>query len=120
MGTNKEMQNGKGGEMPFGEFVRYLGLWILMSTVGYGGDRRSYFSSGPISPWEGAHWRLGKHVSGWKFERITSSLRLTAAKRPSYRDEFHEVRDIIDAWNAHMKACFIPGWISCLDRSISI
>ena len=106
--------------MSWGEFVRYLGLWILMSSVGYGGDRRSYFSSEPISPWNGAPWRLGKYMTGWKFERITSSLRLTAAARPSYGDKFHEVRGLIDGWNAHMQACFIPGWVSCLDESISI
>ena len=118
--TNLEMQNGAGGEMSWGEFVRYLGLWILMSTVGYGGDRWRYFSSEPISPWNGAPWRLGKYMTGWKFERITSSLRLTAAPRPSYCDKFHKVRSLIDGWNEHMKSCFIPGWVSCLDESISI
>ena len=50
MEINAEMQKGSGGEMSLSEFVRYFGLWILMSTVGYGGDRRDYFSSDPVSP----------------------------------------------------------------------
>ena len=118
--TNDATKNGSEGEMTWGEFVRYIGLWLLISTVAYGGDCRSYFSNNPVSPWKGAPWRLGAYMTGWKFERITSSLRLTDTPTPSYRDKFHEVRGLIDAWNEHMLDCFIPGWVSCLDESMSI
>ena len=110
--TNEEMLNSSGGNMMWGEFVRYMGLLLLMSTVAYGGDCRGYFSQDPISPWKGAPWRLGAFMTGWKFERITSSLRLINVPPPSYRDKLHEVRAIIKAWNEHMKDCFIPGWVS--------
>ena len=41
--TNREMKNGAGGEMTWGEFVQYIGLWMLMSTVASGVDRRYFF-----------------------------------------------------------------------------
>ena len=59
-------------------------------------------------------------MTGWKFDQITSSLRLTNVPPPSYRDKFHKVRALIAAWNKHMTECFIPGWVSCLDESMSV
>ena len=59
-------------------------------------------------------------MAGWKFERITFCLRLTVRDPPAYRDKFHEVRDLIAAWNDHMREVFIPGWVSCVDESMPI
>ena len=59
-------------------------------------------------------------MAGWKFERITSCLRLIVRDPPAYRDKYHEVRDLITAWNDHMKKMFIPEWVSCVDESMSI
>ena len=47
--TNEEIQNGEGGKMTWGEFIRYMELSLLMATVAYGGDHRSYFSHYPIN-----------------------------------------------------------------------
>lgn len=34
-------------------------------------------------------------------------------------DKFHEVREVIDAWNKNMATNFVPSWVSCLDESMS-
>ena len=38
--TNK---NVIGKEVTWGEFVRYLGIWLLLSTVSHGCSRRSFW-----------------------------------------------------------------------------
>ena len=39
---------------------------------------------------------------------------------PSYKDNFHEVRQMVEAWNENMMEVFVAGWVSCLDESMSI
>jgi hypothetical protein len=38
---------------------------------------------------------------------------------PTYCDRFFEIRKLVDAWNENMVVNFSPGWISCLDESMS-
>jgi len=54
-----------------------------------------------------------------RFEAILYSLRYTNVHRPPYRDPFHDVRQMIQAWNANMENVFVPSWVSCLDESMS-
>ena len=95
--TNNAMKNGSGCKMTWGNFVQYIGLWILMSMVVYGGDRCSYFSQDPFSPLKGAPCRLDGYMTRWKFNRITSSLQLMDTSTPPYRDKFHKVMGLITA-----------------------
>ena len=118
--TNMEMMNGRGGEITWGEFMRFVGLWLLMSTVAIGCDRSSYWDSTLPSMWKGAPFRLGEYMAGWKFEAIVASLRFTDRPYPSYKDKFHEVRQMVEAWNKNMIDVFVAGWVSCLDESMSI
>ena len=59
-------------------------------------------------------------MAGWKFEAIVASLRFTDRPYPSYKDKFHEVRQMVEAWNKNMIDVFVAGWVSCLDESMSI
>ncbi len=59
-------------------------------------------------------------MSGTCFESITRALRYTKKEKPSFRDRFHQVRELIVAWNKHMAKVFVPGWISCLNKLMSI
>ena len=118
--TNLEMAQGRGGEITWGKFMRFVGLWLLMSTVAIGCDRSSYWDSSLPSMWKGAPFRLGEYMSGWKFEAIIAALRFTDIPYPSYTDKFHEVRQMVEEWNANMMEVFIAGWVSCLDESMSI
>ena len=54
-----------------------------------------------------------------RFESILSSLELTDRSPPSYKDQFWEVRQILDELNQNMKYKFSPSWVSCLDESMS-
>ena len=56
----------------------------------------------------------------WKLEAIIASLQFTDRHYPLYKDKFHEMRQMIDAWNDNMADIFTPGWASCLDESMSI
>jgi hypothetical protein len=114
--TNKNIE-GKQVEWP--EFLRFLGLLLLMSTVLTGYDRRSWFEDSEPSPSGGAPFRIQKYMSRHCFETILSALRYTNKPFPQFRDKFHQTRALIGAWNEHMKEVFIPSWMSCLDESMS-
>ena len=114
--TNKQI-NGK--DVTWGEFVTYLGLWFLLSTVSHGCPRRAFWEDREPSEWSGAPFRLNKYMSFNRFEQITTALRYTDTPAPAYVDKFSEVRDMIHSWNEHIKNIFIPSWMSCLDESMS-
>ena len=54
------------------------------------------------------------------FENILKGLAFTDSDPPATLDRFWEVRDLVDAWKANMKANFVPGWVNCLDESMSV
>ena len=114
--TNKVID---GRHVTWGEFMRYLGIWFLLSILSHGCSRRSFWEDTEPSEFCGAPFRFNKYMSYTRFEAITSALRYTNAPAPDYPDKFYEVRDMINAWNEHMKTIFIPGWMSCLDESMS-
>ena len=105
--------------LTYGEFLVFIGLWLLMSTQ-QGCDRRDYWSLKAPNEFEGAPYRFGVYMSRTRFEAILANLRLTNIPAPSFVDKFHEVRQLLKAWNDHMKEVFIPGWINCLDESMSV
>ena len=53
----------------YGEWLSWIGLWVLMSTVD-GSDRRSFWSSKEVNIYEGAPFRLMKFMSQNRFEEI--------------------------------------------------
>ena len=106
--------------MTWGELLIYFGLWLLMATINIGCYCRSYWENSPVSLWKGAPYRFNENMTLATFEQITSTLIFTDIPFPQYSDKFHEVRQIINEFNHHMKEVFIPSWVSCLDESISI
>ena len=107
-----------GEETYYGEFLVFLGLWLMMATI-QGPTRRDYWSVRPVDEFDGAPFRFGKYMSRNRFEALLRSLRYTADDPPPYVDKFFEVRAMLKAFNEHMAAVFIPGWITCLDESMS-
>jgi hypothetical protein len=114
---NKNIMGGKEVEWP--EFLRFIGLLLLMATVQVGCDRRSWFEDTEPSEFEGAPFRLQKYMSRSRFESILSALRYTSEPPPAYKDKFHQVRQMLKAWNDNMFDVFTPSWVSCLDESMS-
>ena len=69
---------------------------------------------------EGDPFSMGLYMSGYRFDQITSALRFTMRGPPTLMGRFNQVRYLIKACNDHMKIIFIPGWILCLDESMSL
>ena len=59
----------EGSPVSEGEFIRYLGIWLLMATVHSGTCRRSFWSLDPINPFEGAPFRCNLYMSYTRFEK---------------------------------------------------
>lgn len=114
---NKNILGSNPVEWP--EFLRFLGLLLLMATVRVGCDRRSWFEHTEPSEFEGAPFRLHKYMSRTRFENILNALRYTNQPPPLYKDSFHQVRQLLNAWNDHMASVFVASWVSCLDESMS-
>ena len=110
--------NVEGGTVSYGEFLRWIGIWILMSTVD-GADRRSFWSTNKLDPFHGAPFRVTSYMSRRRFDSILTNLGYTKEDPPSYRDRFWEVRPMLEMWNTNMANNFSPSWINCIDESMS-
>ncbi|KAG7359200.1 transposase IS4 [Nitzschia inconspicua] len=115
---NKNLAKEKVTNIEQGEFLRFLGLWFYMSSF-KGVTRSEFWSEEDINPFSGALVRFHKWMSEQRFETILTCLRYTNHPAPSYKDKFHGVRQLIDAWNDNMLNTFRPSWVSCLDKSMS-
>ena len=107
-----------GDPVTYGELLKWIGMWVLMSTVD-GSDRRSFWSTRDIDIFEGAPFRLAAFMSRNRFENILNNLVYTSADPPAFRDPFWEVRWMLQCWNDNMAEKFIPSWINCVDESMS-
>jgi hypothetical protein len=114
--TNKKM--GRDPPVTYGEFLRWVGLWVIMSTVD-GSERRSFWATTTPNIFKGAPFRLQQYMSRNRFEAILSAITYTNEKPPQYKDRFWEVRQLINEWNANMNAHFVPSWINAIDESMS-
>ena len=111
--TNNKLEN----TTNFGEFLRYIGIWVIITKACPGKMSHNKFRSHePVSRKTGAPFRL----SGRRFNEITQALCFTSKDSPQDRDPFWEVRELIRAWNANMMDNFVSGWINCVDESMSI
>lgn len=111
-----------GPSVSYGEFLQFLGIWLIMGCV-QGFSRTDFWSSSPITglpEHTGAPYRFNHIMSRYRFDQILSNLRFTMDDPPAYKDPFWEIRQLIDAWNENMDEEFIAGWLSCLDESISV
>ena len=114
--TNEKIQ---GEQLTFGEFLRWIGLWLFMATTS-GFSRRDYFSTVEINNNSGAPYRLNCWMSKRRFDNILGALTYTKDEPPPYKDNFWEVRELIAAFNGHWTAVFKCSWVACLDESMSI
>ena len=118
--TSASMEKDDVQPLSFGELIRYIGLWLLMSTC-QGWKRQDFWSQLDFDEEEDpCPYRFGKYMSKRRFDSITKHLTFTNVNPPSYRDRIWEVRQMIKAWNDNMAAMFLAGWALCLDESMSI
>ena len=71
-------QNLPHGEKPilYGEFLHWIGLWMLMGTI-VDPQRRELWATSPIDVFHGAHLRLGIWMTQTRLEAILSALTFT-------------------------------------------
>ena len=115
--TNLQLEE----DMTLGEFLRYLGIWLVITRSSPANMARTEFwSKTDVCRKSGAPFRLNDLMSGRRFDEITKGLSYVSKEAPPYKDPFWEVRDMVQEWNTNMAAAFVPGWILCLDESMSI
>ena len=117
--TNQHLAAKGHHELSYGEFLQWIGIWLLMATL-VGPDRTDFWSLSDIDKFKGAPFHLHKYMSRTRFGMILKCIFYTIDKPPAYRDRFWEVRQMLDAWNKNMNDNFIPGWANCLDESMSV
>ena len=111
-------KNINGETVTYGEFLRWLGIWLLIASV-VGPKRDAFFLNKPCDEFSEAPFRVSHYMSRRRFDKILHAIRFHKTAAPDYRDRFWEVRELIDAWNYNMQKIFQPGWVSCLDESMS-
>ena len=114
-------QNLPHGEKPilYGEFLCWIGLWMLMGTT-VGPQRREFWATSPIDAFHGAPLRLSIWMTRTRFEAILSALTFTDSASPTFVGKFWEVQQMVEAWGTNMNDNFIPGYMNCLDESMSM
>ena len=100
--------------------IRYLGLWILISTCS-GWNRDNFWRVTPFDQEANTcPYRLRKFISKRRFNDITRELRFTNTNPPPYVDQFWQICQMVKAWNDHMTSIFLASWEICLDEYIYI
>jgi hypothetical protein len=99
--TNKLL---KGKDVTYGEFLQFIGLWLMMATI-QGFQRRDFWSVCLVNMFATAPYRFNDIMPRGRFEDILSSLSYTNRGAPAYSDPFWEVRQLIESWNSNMSEC---------------
>ena len=74
----------------------------------------------PINMFEGAPFRLSEYMSGRRLQNVGAAIRYTNIESPAFLDLFHNVRQMINAFNENYDCEYVPSWINCLDESMNI
>lgn len=115
--TNREL--GRMAPLTLSEFYVWLGCHFFMCCYEGVSDRRMWWSAKPVSIDRGAPFRLNEFMSSLRFKEVTAAMRYTNLDPPPFVDRFHDVREMIDAFNNHYAAQYIPSWLNCLDESMN-
>ena len=114
--TNKNL----GTPVDLHEFYVWLGCIFFMSCYLGVEDRDLWWSTKPVNMFEGAPFRLNEFMTKTRFREIMEAIRYTSKEAPLlFVDRFHEIREMIDAFNNHYASEYRPSWLSCLDESMN-
>ena len=112
--TNKQLKQ----QLTYGEFLQWLGLWILMLTR-VGSDQHSFWTLEKIDMFDSSGFHLTELMSTNCFEATLTALSYVDHDPPVLLDCFWGVQWLIDAWNQNLAENFLPAWINVIDESIS-
>ena len=116
--TNNNLKAGN-LQLTFREFIRWIGLWLLMSTM-IGPQCHKFWSMHTIDAFKGSPIHLHPWMSWTRLNKILSALSFTNQTPPPYIDKLWEVSQMIEAWSSKMKQAFATGYMNCLDESMSV
>ena len=90
--TSRDIKKADIALLTLGDLLRYLGLWLLMSTCS-GWKRDNFWSVTPFDQEANiCPYRLGEFVSKCRFNAINSELRFTNTNPLPYVDKFCKIR----------------------------
>ena len=104
-------------KVSYGGFLVFIRVWLMIATI-QGTFKRDFWSAKKGSAW-GALLRVSDYMTQNHFEAILYFFKYTDEEAPQYKDSFHEVGQMLLMCNENMDQYFTPGWITCLDESMS-
>ena len=115
--TNKKIL---GDPLTLSEFYKWLGIRFYMACFVGVTPINLWWSTKDVDRYEGAPFRLNDIMSLNRFRNIDSAMCYTDIPSPTeYTDKFHQVRQMLDAFNDHMEESYSPSWLNCLDESMN-
>ena len=99
----------------------YVWLGCHFFTVGFEEieNNKMWWSEKPIDIFEGAPFRLSEYMSGRRFQNISAAILYTNIDSPAFIDRFHNVRQMIDAFNKHYDCEYVPPWLNFLVKPMN-
>ena len=94
--TNKYIE---GPNMTLQDFYVWLGCHFFMASFEGIENNKLWWSEKTIKFFEGAPFRLSEYMSGRRFQNIGTAIRYTNIESPAFLDRFHNVRQMIEAFN---------------------
>lgn len=102
------------------EFYVWLGCNFYMACHPADENRESWWDGEQPSMFYGAPFCLNGYIMKSRYLEINRALQFTDQPRPSeFVDKFHEVRQMISAFNDYYANAYSPSTMSCLDESMS-
>ena len=114
--TNKELSD----KLSLQEFYIWLGIIFYMACFNGIPDREMWWSTKAVDMFSGAPFRFNEFMTYSRFRDIMAAIRYTDKEPPLlFTDSFHEVRQMINAFNDYYAAEYNPAWLNCIDESMS-
>ena len=111
--TNKDLSK----KTTLQEFYVFLGCIFYMACYQGIPERELWWSTKPINMFDGAPFRLNAFMTYSRFRYILQAIRYTdKAEHLFFLNKFHEVRQMIDAFNDHYATGYKPSWLNCIDE----
>jgi hypothetical protein len=109
------------GEHPLtkGEFMRWIGMWLIIGLHPCVDRIHFWRQSEPPSDLDCKPPYLGKFMSRNRFNNILSALKTNGPPTADNRnDKFWMIRGMLNAFNENMHENFFSSWLICGDESM--
>ena len=105
--------------MTLQDFYVWLGCHFFMACFEGIENNKMWWSEKTIDMFERAPFRLSEYMSGRRFQNVGTSIGYTNIESPAFLDRFHDVRQMIEAFNDHYDGEYVPSWLNYLDESMN-